>query len=119
MRPARPSGRGGAEHQRRPHRDGDCHARFFFLRAPRDQAAAEELSANGFRTVMEIDTLGTFTASRAAFPELRKAGGGAVINISATLHYGATWWQARLRGLLGVPLAKACDLVHQGALRIC
>ncbi len=44
---------------------------------------------------MEIDTLGTFAASRAAFPELRKAGGGAVINISATLHYGATWWQAR------------------------
>ncbi|KAK9832722.1 hypothetical protein WJX81_003788 [Elliptochloris bilobata] len=57
-------------------------------------AAAEELSANGFRTVMEIDTLGTFTASRAAFPALRSAGGGAVINISATLHYGATWWQA-------------------------
>ena len=45
---------------------------------------------------MEIDTLGTFTASRAAFPELRRSGGGAIINISATLHYGATWWQVRL-----------------------
>ena len=44
---------------------------------------------------MEIDTLGTFTASRAAFPELRRSGGGVVINISATLHYGATWWQVR------------------------
>ena len=62
----------------------------------RMQAAAEELSANGFRTVMDIDTLGTFTASRAAFPALRCAGGGAVINISATLHYGATWWQVQL-----------------------
>ena len=61
------------------------------------QAAAEELSANGFRTVMDIDTLGTFTASRAAFPALRSAGGGTVINISATLHYGATWWQVQLQ----------------------
>ena len=51
------------------------------------------MSANAFRTVMEIDTLGTFTASRAAFPALRYSGAGCVINISATLHYGATWWQ--------------------------
>ncbi|KAK9804870.1 hypothetical protein WJX72_009287 [[Myrmecia] bisecta] len=56
-------------------------------------ATAEELSPNGFRTVMEIDALGTFTASRAAFPQLRNAGRSAIVNISATLHYGATWWQ--------------------------
>ena len=42
---------------------------------------------------MEIDTVGTFAASRAAFPALKAAGGGAIINVSATLHYGATWWQ--------------------------
>ena len=54
---------------------------------------AEELSTNGFRTVMEIDAVGTFSASRAAFPVLRAAGGGAIVNISATLQYGATWWQ--------------------------
>lgn len=57
-------------------------------------AAAEDLSSNGFRTVLEIDTLGTFNMCRAAFPELRRSGDGAIINISATLHYGATWWQA-------------------------
>ncbi len=56
------------------------------------QASAEELSVNGFRTVMEIDAIGTFATSRAAFPTLR-ARGGSIINISATLHYGATWWQ--------------------------
>jgi NAD(P)-dependent dehydrogenase (short-subunit alcohol dehydrogenase family) len=68
---------------------------------------------------MEIDTLGTFAASRAAFPELRKAGGGAVINISATLHYGATWWQARARVLRrpqGLPdrrrPSSACDFIR-------
>lgn len=57
-------------------------------------ACAEELSVNGFRTVMEIDTIGTFNVSRAAFPALRAAGDGRIINISATLHYGATWYQA-------------------------
>lgn len=62
-------------------------------------ATAEELTQNGFRTVMEIDAIGTFTMSRAAFPELAKAApsspsGASVISISATLQYGATWWQA-------------------------
>uniref|UniRef100_A0A061SLR5 2,4-dienoyl-CoA reductase [(3E)-enoyl-CoA-producing] n=1 Tax=Tetraselmis sp. GSL018 TaxID=582737 RepID=A0A061SLR5_9CHLO len=57
-------------------------------------ATAESLSTKGFRTVMEIDALGTFSMSRAAFAELRRSGGGVVINISATLHYGATWYQA-------------------------
>lgn len=42
---------------------------------------------------MEIDTIGTFAMSRAAFPALRQSGGGSIVNISATLHYGATWWQ--------------------------
>lgn len=43
--------------------------------------------------VMEIDTLGTFQMSRAAHPHLKRRGGGVVVNISATLHYGATFYQ--------------------------
>lgn len=44
---------------------------------------------------MDIDTVGSFNMSRSAFPQLQSAkGGGVVINISATLHYGATWYQA-------------------------
>ena len=43
--------------------------------------------------VLEIDALGTFTMSRAAFPALKAAGDSCIINISMTLHYGATWWQ--------------------------
>jgi hypothetical protein len=43
--------------------------------------------------VMEIDTLGTFQMSRAAHPHLKRGGGGVVVNISATLHYGATFYQ--------------------------
>ncbi|KAL6759262.1 hypothetical protein V8C86DRAFT_2576977 [Haematococcus lacustris] len=57
-------------------------------------ATAEELTPNGFRTVMEIDTVGTFTMSRSAFKALKASPAPCVINISATLHYGATWWQA-------------------------
>ena len=54
---------------------------------------AENLSPNGFGTVVDIDLKGTFNASRAALPHL-KARGGSVINISATLPYLGTMGQA-------------------------
>jgi 2,4-dienoyl-CoA reductase [(3E)-enoyl-CoA-producing], peroxisomal len=50
---------------------------------------AKELSPNGFGTVVDIDTKGTFNVCRAAFEELKKSG-GQILNISATLHYLAT-----------------------------
>jgi NAD(P)-dependent dehydrogenase (short-subunit alcohol dehydrogenase family) len=40
------------------------------------------MSSNGFRSVLEIDTLGTFHTARAAFDRLRKPG-AVVLNISA------------------------------------
>jgi peroxisomal 2,4-dienoyl-CoA reductase len=54
---------------------------------------AENLSPNGFGTVVDIDLKGTFNVSRAALPHL-KAHGGSVINISATLPYLGTMGQA-------------------------
>lgn len=51
--------------------------------------AANALSANGFGTVVDIDTKGTFNVCRAAFEELKKSR-GQILNISATLHYLAT-----------------------------
>lgn len=54
---------------------------------------AENLSPNGFGTVVDIDLKGTFNMSRAALPHL-KSRGGAVINISATLPYLGTMGQA-------------------------
>jgi len=50
---------------------------------------AEELSPNGFGTVVDIDLKGTFNVCRAAFPELKKHQ-GQILNISATLHYLGT-----------------------------
>ncbi len=50
---------------------------------------ADELSANGFGTVLDIDTKGTFNVCRAAFSQL-KENKGQILNISATLHYLGT-----------------------------
>jgi peroxisomal 2,4-dienoyl-CoA reductase len=62
--------------------------------------AAEELSANGFGTVVDIDLKGTFNVCRAAFSQLKEHQ-GQILNISATLHYLGTPMQ------LHVSAAKA------------
>ena len=51
--------------------------------------AANELSPNGFGTVVDIDTKGTFNVCRAAFEALKESK-CQILNISATLHYLAT-----------------------------
>jgi peroxisomal 2,4-dienoyl-CoA reductase len=53
----------------------------------------EDLTPKGFKTVLEIDTMGVFNMASAAFGPLKESGAGNIINITATLHYGATWWQ--------------------------
>ena len=50
---------------------------------------AEDLSPNGFGTVVDIDLKGTFNVSRAAFAQLKEHH-GQILNISATLHYLGT-----------------------------
>jgi peroxisomal 2,4-dienoyl-CoA reductase len=63
-------------------------------------SSAEDLSPNGFRTVLDIDSVGTFTMCNAALQYLKKGGpgkapseAGVILNISATLHYTAGWYQ--------------------------
>jgi peroxisomal 2,4-dienoyl-CoA reductase len=62
--------------------------------------AAEELSPNGFGTVVDIDLKGTFNVCRSAFAQLKEHR-GQILNISATLHYLGTPMQ------LHVSAAKA------------
>src|SRR6476661_985088 len=73
---------------------------------------AENLSANGFGTVVDIDLKGTFNVSRAALQHLR-AQGGAVINISATLPYLGTIAQshaaAAKAGIDALTRVLACE----------
>src|SRR5690242_1408102 len=50
-------------------------------------APSESLSANAWKSVIEIDLYGTFFCSQAALPVMRASGGGSIVNISMTLHY--------------------------------
>jgi peroxisomal 2,4-dienoyl-CoA reductase len=56
----------------------------------------EKLSSNGFKTVIDIDLLGTFNMSKSAFEPLKAAGSGVILNISATLHYQGTIMQSHV-----------------------
>ncbi|XP_051128462.1 peroxisomal 2,4-dienoyl-CoA reductase [(3E)-enoyl-CoA-producing]-like [Andrographis paniculata] len=62
--------------------------------------SAEDLSPKGFQTVIDIDAVGTFTMCHEALKYLKKgapgrssSSGGFILNISANLHYTATWYQ--------------------------
>ena len=55
-------------------------------------APAASMSSNAFRTVVDIDLLGTFNVLRAAFAHLRKPG-ASIINISA----GQSWMPTPLQ----------------------
>jgi peroxisomal 2,4-dienoyl-CoA reductase len=54
--------------------------------------SAEDLTANAFQTVIGIDLIGTYHMSKASLGALKKSKGN-IVNISATLHYGATFYQ--------------------------
>src|SRR5436190_9394634 len=73
---------------------------------------AENLSPNGFGTVVDIDLKGTFHVSKAALPHL-KVQGGTVLNISATLPYLGTMGQshaaAAKAGIDSLTRTLACE----------
>jgi 2,4-dienoyl-CoA reductase [(3E)-enoyl-CoA-producing], peroxisomal len=50
-------------------------------------APSETMSANAWRSVVEIDLFGTFYCSQAVAPVMRAQGGGRIVSISMTLHY--------------------------------
>ncbi|KAG8741774.1 hypothetical protein FRC10_002441 [Ceratobasidium sp. 414] len=62
-------------------------------------APIEGVSENAFRTVVEIDTLGTYNTVKATLPYVRECH-GAYLMVSASFHYRGTPWQAS-RALLG------------------
>lgn len=58
-------------------------------------APAVGMSPNGFRAVVDIDLVGTFNASRAAFEHLRQPG-GVVINVSAPQAFAPAAFQSHV-----------------------
>ncbi len=57
-------------------------------------ASVDQLSANAFRTVVDIDLNGTFNVSKAAFEAFLKGKGGAVVNITAPFEGWGVAYQA-------------------------
>ncbi len=75
-------------------------------------APASSLSPKGFATVMAIDTLGTFHMCHAAYAALCQSQHAIIINISATLQYGATFWQSHASAAKSAvdSLTRSCAL---------
>ena len=62
-------------------------------------ASAETLSAGGFKAVVDIDLLGSFNASRAAFEQLKSTGGN-ILFISAGQDFTPYYAQAHVGAAL-------------------
>ncbi|KAH0826399.1 hypothetical protein J3R83DRAFT_5369 [Lanmaoa asiatica] len=70
-------------------------------------ASIDGMSENAFKTVMEIDTIGTFNTVKATLSHIR-ASCGSYIHVSATLHY---------RGALRVSVLRTPYQVHVSAAK--
>ena len=93
-------------------------------------AAVADMEPDEFRRVIDINLTGTFLGMHYTIPSLRKAGGGAIINISSTAGlmgyaticaYGASKW-----GVRGMTKVAAMELggdnirvmsIHPGPIR--
>lgn len=73
------------------------------------------MSANGFKSVVDIDLLGTFNSCRAAFEHLRRPG-ASIINISATQAFKPVEMQAHVcAAKAGVDMLTKCLALEWGA----
>ena len=78
-------------------------------------APAASISSNGFRTVIEIDLIGTFNVLSAAWPHLRKPG-AAIVNISAPQAQRAMSQQAHVcSAKAGVDMLTRCLALEWGS----
>jgi len=62
-------------------------------------SAGESLTPNGFKTVVDIDLLGTYNMCYAAYSELKKTGQAVICNITVPRHYleGRNWWVSSMQ----------------------
>merc|ERR1711916_412310 len=54
---------------------------------------AEQISANAYKRVFEIDAIGTFLVTQAVYKKTMKKTGGSIINVTATLHWNGELFQ--------------------------
>ena len=79
--------------------------------------AADETSDVDWSTALAVNLTGTFIVSRAALPELRKSGGGSIINIGSILGLVArkerAAYAAAKGGVTSLTKAMALDHAHE------
>ncbi len=75
-------------------------------------APVSDLSPNGFKAVVDIDLLGTFNVSKAAYELWLRDHGGAVVNVSAAIQYRGMALQAHVvSAKAGIDaLSRACAI---------
>lgn len=82
-----------------------------------EMSPIEQTTAEEFRRVLDINLTGTFLGTKAAIPSLRRAGGGAIVNISSTAglagygflsSYVASKW-----GVRGLTKVAALELARE------
>ncbi|TFK33740.1 2,4-dienoyl-CoA reductase [Crucibulum laeve] len=77
-------------------------------------APISAISENAFKTVMEIDTIGTFNTIKATIAHVR-ASKGSYIHVSATLHYNGTPYQVHVSAAkAGIDALSAVLAVEEG-----
>lgn len=82
--------------------------------AEKSLAPISGLSERAFKTVIDIDLLGTYNTLKATLPAIRESK-GSYLHISATLHYRGTPWQAHVSAAkAGVDALNAVIAVEEG-----
>jgi meso-butanediol dehydrogenase / (S,S)-butanediol dehydrogenase / diacetyl reductase len=80
-------------------------------------ADAEKTSDDEWRRILDVNLTGTFLVSRAALPEFRRAGGGAIVNIGSVLGLVArkdrAAYCAAKGGVTSLTKAMALDHAHE------
>jgi NAD(P)-dependent dehydrogenase (short-subunit alcohol dehydrogenase family) len=80
-------------------------------------ATVDETSDQDWSRILAVNLTGTFLASRAALPALRKAGGGSIVNIGSILGIVARKQRAAYcaakAGVTGLTKAMALDHAHE------
>jgi len=72
----------------------------------RAQGKVEDVTVEAWDQVMNVNAKGTFLGTKAAIPEMRRAGGGSIINISSQL------------GLVGTATSSPQYSASKGAIRL-
>lgn len=79
-------------------------------------ATIDNLSYNGFKTIVDIDLLGTYNVSKAAYTAYLRDNGGVVVNIAAPFEHWGVSYQAHVAAAKTgvISLTRSCAVEWAG-----